>query len=136
MEKSLARIIQLPKIIDERGNLTFMQNEDQIPFVIKRVFWIYDVPGGEYRGGHANKSLEELIIALSGSFDIVVKDKQGNEQKFCLNRSYFGLYLPANTWRHMENFSTNSVSMHICSTDFEEQDYIRDFEIFKTLLNE
>lgn len=136
MEQSIARIIELPKIIDERGNLTFMQNQDQIPFIIKRVFWIYDVPGGEYRGGHANKSQEELIIALSGSFDIVVKDKQGNELKFCLNRSYFGLYLPADTWRHMENFSTNSVSMHICSTDFEEQDYIRDYEIFKTFLHE
>lgn len=136
MEQSIARIIELPKIIDERGNLTFMENQDQIPFIIKRVFWIYDVPGGEYRGGHANKSQEELIIALSGSFDIVVKDKQGNELKFCLNRSYFGLYLPADTWRHMENFSTNSVSMHICSTDFEEQDYIRDYEIFKTFLHE
>jgi glyoxylate utilization-related uncharacterized protein len=129
-------IIDFPKITDPRGNLTFLQNPDQIPFEIERVFWIYDVPGGEYRGGHANKTQQELIIALSGSFDIVVNDKLGNEQKFCLNRSYFGLYLPAGTWRHMENFSTNSVSMHVCSTDFDEQDYIRDFEMFKTLQDE
>lgn len=136
MDLSKPQIIQLPKVIDERGNLTFLQNQDQIPFLVKRVFWIYDVPGGEYRGGHANNTQQELIIALSGSFDIVVKDKFGSEQKFCLNRSYFGLYLPANTWRHMENFSTNSVSMHVCSTEFEEEDYVRDFQIFKTLNHE
>jgi hypothetical protein len=133
---SSPQIIQLPKIIDERGNLTFLQNDDQIPFEVKRVFWIYDVPGGEYRGGHANKIQQELIIALSGSFDIVVKTPAGEELKFCLNRSYFGLYLPANTWRHMENFSTNSVSIHICSTDFEEEDYIRDYEQYKNYANE
>lgn len=120
-----ARIIELPKIYDPRGNLTFLQNNTQIPFEIKRVFWIYDVPGGEYRGGHANKTLHELIIAISGSFDIVVKNSFGVETKFCLNRSYFGLYLPPNTWRHMENFSTNSVSLHVCSNIFDEQDYIR-----------
>jgi hypothetical protein len=130
------KIIDLPRIFDPRGNLTFLQNQDQIPFTIKRVFWIYDVPGGEYRGGHANITQQELIIALSGSFDIVIKDKQGNEQKFCLNRSYFGLFLPPNTWRHMENFSTNSVSMHVCSTEFEEHDYIREFEMYKALANE
>jgi hypothetical protein len=130
------RIIQLPKIFDPRGNLTFLQNKDQIPFDIKRVFWIYDVPGGEYRGGHANKTLHELIIAISGSLDIIVKDKNGLDQKFCLNRSFFGLYLTPNTWRHMENFSTNSVSVHVCSREFDENDYVRDYEAFKRLLNE
>jgi hypothetical protein len=132
----LPRIIHLPKIYDPRGNLTFLQNYHQIPFEIKRVFWIYDVPGGEYRGGHANTTLQELIIALSGSFDIIVKDINGSEQKFCLNRSYFGLYLPPYTWRHMENFSTNSVSLHVCSTEFDENDYIRNFKDFKNLINE
>jgi len=131
-----ARIIELPKIFDPRGNLTFLQNREQIPFDIKRVFWIYDVPGGEYRGGHANKSLYELIIAITGSFDIVIKDKNGKEQKFSLNRSYFGLYLPPSTWRHMENFSTNSVSVHVCSAAFDESDYIRDFEEFKNANHE
>lgn len=131
-----ARVIQLPKIFDLRGNLTFLQNEDQIPFDIKRVFWIYDVPGGEYRGGHANKIMQELIIAISGSFDIIVKDINGIEITYSLNRSYFGLYLPPNTWRHMENFSTNSVSLHICSSDFNEIDYIREFDEFKNLKNE
>lgn len=129
-------IIQLPKIFDSRGNLTFLQNRDQIPFEIKRVFWIYDVPGGEFRGGHANKKLHELIIAISGSFDIIVKDINDVEQKFCLNRSYFGLYLPPNTWRQMENFSTNSVSVHVCSTEFDENDYIREFQDFKNIANE
>jgi hypothetical protein len=135
MEK-IYKIIDLPKIIDQRGNLSFLQFPDQIPFEIKRVFWIYDVPGGEYRGGHANKTLYELIIAISGSFDIVVKDKNSTVRKFCLNRSYFGLYLPPNTWRHMENFSTNSVSVHVCSDTFDESDYIRDFDEFKKLVNE
>lgn len=132
----IPRIIQLPKIFDPRGNLTFLQNRDHIPFEIKRVFWIYDVPGGEFRGGHANKILHELIIAISGSFDVLVKDISGDEQRFCLNRSYFGLYLPPNTWRQMENFSTNSVSVHVCSTEFDENDYIREFEDFKNMKNE
>jgi dTDP-4-dehydrorhamnose 3,5-epimerase-like enzyme len=127
------RIIDLPKFLDPRGNLTFLQNNDQIPFEIKRVFWIYDVPGGEYRGGHANRSMSELIIALSGSFDIVVKDRLGREKRFCLNRSYFGLFLPPNTWRHMENFSTNAVSLHACSNEYDENDYIRSFEEFQKL---
>jgi dTDP-4-dehydrorhamnose 3,5-epimerase-like enzyme len=128
-----AQIIQLPKILDSRGNLTFLQNKDHIPFNINRVFWIYDVPGGEVRGGHANKSLQELIVAISGSFDVVITHKNGEEQRFCLNRSYFGLYLPPNTWRHMENFSTNAVSLHVCSNAFDEQDYIRSFDAFKNL---
>jgi len=119
------RIIQLPKIFDPRGNLTFLQNSDHIPFEIKRVFWIYDVPGGEMRGGHAYKSQCELIVALSGSFDVVVFD--GNEShKYHLNRSYIGLYIPARVWRHMENFSTNSLSLHLSDSAYDFDDYLWD----------
>ncbi len=124
------RIINFPKIMDPRGNLTFLQNPNQIPFKIKRVFWTYDVPGGEKRGGHAYKNQEEVIIALSGSFDIVITHSNGLEEKINLNRSYFGLYVPANTWRHMENFSTNALSLHICNSEYDESDYIRNFEFF------
>ena len=127
----MIKIIQFPKIIDERGNLTFLQNKDQVPFDINRVFWIYDVPGGESRGGHASRSLDEVVIAVSGSFDIVVTDKSGKQSRYCLNRSYFGLFIPKGTWRHIENFSTNAVSVHVCSDVFDESDYIRDFEAFK-----
>lgn len=124
------KLIDLPKILDPRGNLTFLQHPNQIPFEIKRVFWTYDVPGGETRGGHAYKTQEEIIIALSGSFDVVITDKSGKEEKISLNRSYFGLYLPAKTWRHMENFSTNSLGLHMSSHLFTEEDYIRDFNTF------
>ncbi len=126
----MVRIIHFPKILDKRGNLTFLENHKQIPFEIKRVFWTYDVPGGELRGGHAYYTQEEIIIALSGSFDVVVTDKKGREIKYSLNRSYFGLYLPAMTWRHMENFSTNSLGLHLSSNIYREEDYIRDFEVF------
>jgi len=125
------KLINLPKILDPRGNLTFLQHPNQIPFEIKRVFWTYDVPGGETRGGHAYKTQEEIIIALSGSFDVVIIDKNGKLEKISLNRSYFGLYLPAETWRHMENFSTNSLGFHMSSHLFSEDDYIRDFNTFK-----
>ena len=108
---SKPRIIDLPKIMDVRGNLSFLQNNDHIPFDIKRVFWIYDVPGGETRGGHAFKQQQEVIIVISGSIDIIVKNREGNETKFCLNRSYSGLYIPPMHWRHLENFSTNAVSV-------------------------
>lgn len=127
------QIIQFPKIQDVRGNLTFVQNFDTIPFEIKRAFWIYDVPGGEVRGGHAYKTQQEIIIALTGSFDIVVVDPEGNEHKFNLNRSYFGLYIPKNHWRHMENFSTNAVALHLSSDMFSEEDYVREFEQFKKM---
>lgn len=127
----MVKLINFPKILDPRGNLTFLQNSDQVPFEIQRVFWTYDVPGGEIRGGHAYYKQEEIIIALSGSFDVVITDKDGKETKFSLNRSYYGLYIPAHTWRHMENFSTNSLGLHLSSASFEESDYIRDFEIFK-----
>jgi hypothetical protein len=129
-------IIQLPRIQDPRGNLTFLQYPDQIPFKMERVFWTYDVPGGEIRGGHAYKQQVEIIIALSGSFDIIVTKPDGVLSKFSLNRSYYGLYLPALTWRHMENFSTNSLALHISSSKFEEADYLWDFEVFKTAINE
>ena len=123
-------IIDLPKIIDPRGNLTFMENPRNIPFVIERVFWTYDVPGGEKRGGHAYKLQQEIIIALSGSFDVIITNTDGEEQKFQLNRSYYGLYLPPLTWRRMENFSTNSLGLHLSSRVFENEDYIRDFQVF------
>jgi hypothetical protein len=122
-----AKIIQLPKILDPRGNLTFLQKPQQMPFEIKRVFWTYDVPGGETRGGHAYKTQEEIIIALSGSFDVVITDKTGQQEKISLNRSYYGLYLPPNTWRHMENFSTNSLGLHLSSSFYSDLDYVRDF---------
>ena len=130
---SKPRIIQLPKINETIGNLSFVQNSDQIPFEIKRVFWIYDVPGGETRGGHAFKNQQEVIIAISGSLDIFVVNSQGDEMKFCLNRSYFGLYIPTLHWRHLENFSTNAVTVHLSDTDFAEEDYIRDYQQFSEL---
>ncbi|MDY0987387.1 TDP-4-oxo-6-deoxy-alpha-D-glucose-3,4-oxoisomerase [Flavobacterium sp. ACN2] len=126
-------IIDFPKIHDPRGNLTFLQGLQQIPFEIKRTFWTYDVPGGEVRGGHAYNSQKEVIIALSGSFDVIITNKDGITEKFSLNRSYYGLYLPAKTWRHIENFSTNSLALHISSESFSKEDYIRDFEEFKIL---
>lgn len=128
-----SKIIEFPKIQDPRGNLTFLQFPNQIPFEIKRIFWTYDVPGGEIRGGHAFHTQEEVIIALSGSFDVVITNSDGHKQKFSLNRSYYGLYLPPVTWRHIENFSTNALALHISSEFFSDSDYIRDF---KFLLNE
>lgn len=124
------KLIELPKNTDKRGNLSFLKNTDQVPFEIKRVFWIYDVPGGEIRGGHAYKEQQEVIIALSGSFDVVVFDGE-KEEKFQLNRSYYGLYLPAGIWRHMENFSTNALSFHLSDKIFNENDYIRDINSYK-----
>lgn len=124
------KILSLPKILDERGNLSFLEGKNQIPFDIKRVYFIYDVPGGATRGGHAYKELEEVIIAISGSFDIVT-DNGKEQSRFSLNRSYFGLYLPKGLWRQLENFSTNSLCLVIASTGYNEQDYIRDYEIFK-----
>jgi hypothetical protein len=117
--------IKFPKITDPRGNLTFLQFPQQIPFEIKRVFWTYNVPGGEIRGGHAYKTQEEVIVALNGSFDVVINDFEGKIERIHLNRGYEGLYVPPNTWRHLENFSTNSVSLHLSSNVFDERDYIR-----------
>jgi hypothetical protein len=128
------QIIDFPKIYDPRGNLTFIQNNEKVPFEIKRVFWTYDVPGGENRGGHAYYKQYEIIIALSGSFDVVLKDSDGNSHKFPLNRSYYGLYIPPLTWRHMENFSTNAVGLHLSSMEYAETDYIREFDNYKEVL--
>lgn len=123
------KLITLPKIEDFRGNLSFIEEENHIPFKIQRTYWIYDVPGGQIRGGHAFREQKEFIIALSGSLDIRVSD--GNSEKvFSLNRSYYGLYIPNGLWRQMENFSTNSLAMVLSSTNYSEDDYIRDFDEF------
>ncbi len=125
-------MIELPKFFDRRGNLSFIEEDNQLPFKIRRVYWIYDVPGGEIRGGHAFRETEELIVALSGSFDVILHD--GNEQVvFHLNRSYYGVMVPKMFWRSIENFSTNSLALIIASTDFDDADYIRDFLTFKSL---
>ena len=126
------RIIELPKILDRRGNLSFFENEKQIPFEIQRTYWIYDVPGGEIRGSHAFKKSTEFIVALSGSFDVVLHDGT-KEEKYSLNRSYYGLYVPNMLWRRLENFSTNSLALIVSSIKYDEADYIRDFNKFKTL---
>jgi dTDP-4-dehydrorhamnose 3,5-epimerase-like enzyme len=124
------RIVELPKFLDPRGNLSFLENENQIPFIIKRTYLIFDVPGGEIRGGHAFKEQEEFIVALSGSFDVVIKDAFGETIRFQLNRSYFGLYIPSMLWRHLENFSTNAVCLVASSTFFNPDDYIRNVSEF------
>jgi len=125
----MPHIINLPKIEDERGNLTFIEEENHIPFKIKRVYWIYDVPGGQKRGGHAFKKQQEFIVALSGSFDVVIDDGK-HKQTFSLNRSYYGLYIPNGLWREMNNFSTNSLALVLSSTEFSEDDYIRDYQTY------
>lgn len=123
------KIIELPKFLDARGNLSFAQNNTHIPFEIKRTYWLYDVPGGESRGGHAYRETEEFVIALSGSFDVIVDD--GKEKKtYHLNRSYYGLYIPKGMWREMDNFSTNSLALEFASTKYDPTDYIRDYDEF------
>ena len=129
------KLVTLPKILDPRGNLSFFENKNQIPFDIKRTYWIYDVPGGEIRGSHAFKKSHEFIIALSGSFDVILNDGE-NERKCSLNRSYYGLYVPNLLWRSIENFSTNSCALIVSSIEYDVADYIRDFHEFKTLKNE
>lgn len=128
MEKP--RLIDLPKISDPRGNLSLIEEFKQIPFKIQRTYWIYDVPGGQHRGGHAYKENEEFIVALSGSFDVILDDGK-EKQTFCLNRSYYGLYVPKGWWREMNNFSTNSLALVLSSTRYDKDDYIRDYEHFK-----
>lgn len=123
------KIIELPKIIDERGNLSFIESENHIPFKIERTYWIYDVPGGEIRGSHAYKQLDEFIIALSGSFDVVLNDGT-QSQTFSLNRSYYGLYVPKLLWRRLENFSTNALCLIAALEKFNNNDYIRDYDEF------
>ena len=127
-------VIQLPKVLDERGNLSFFQNKAQIPFSIARAYWIYDVPGGEVRGAHAYHSLQEFIVALSGSFDVILDDGK-EELKFTLNRSYFGLYIPRMYWRKLENFSTNSLALIVADQPYSEGEYIRDYDQFIQMRN-
>ncbi len=123
------KIIELPKIADPRGNLTFIEGNGHIPFDIKRVYYLYDVPGGETRGGHAHKNLQQFIIAMNGSFDVVLDD--GKEKKrFHLNRAYYGLYLSSMIWRELDNFSSGSVCMVLASMMYDESDYIRDYDEF------
>lgn len=126
------KILDLPKILDLRGNLSFLESNNHVPFEIKRTYWIYDVPGGEIRGSHAFKKSHEFIIALSGSFDVVLND--GKEDfKYSLNRSYYGLYVPNMLWRRLENFSTNSLALIVSSKPYDQNDYIRNFDEYKKL---
>ncbi len=126
------QLINLPKILDERGNLSFIEAEKHIPFKIERVYWIYDVPGGELRGSHAFKDTDEFIVALSGSFDLILHDGI-KEHKFSLNRSYYGVFIPKMSYRRLENFSTNSLALVIASKEFSTQEYIYNFEQFITM---
>jgi oxalate decarboxylase/phosphoglucose isomerase-like protein (cupin superfamily) len=124
-----SHIIQLPKFLDDRGNLSFIEENNHIPFKIERTYWIYDVPGGERRGGHAYLNLQEFIVAISGSFDVILHDGE-KEMRFSLNRSYYGLYVPKMMWREIENFSTNSLALILADDKYDEKDYIRDFDQF------
>ena len=126
------RIIELPKFTDPRGNLSFVEQLNHIPFEIKRTYWIYDVPGGEARGGHAFRQNEEFIVALSGAFEVIVDDG-GHKKTFQLNRSYYGLYVPAGLWREMQNFSTNSLALEFGSIHYDENDYVRSYDEFLKL---
>ncbi|HUR80223.1 MAG TPA: FdtA/QdtA family cupin domain-containing protein [Thermoanaerobaculia bacterium] len=125
------RMLQLPRIADPRGNLTFVEGGQHVPFKIERVYTIYNVPGGERRGGHAYRTLEEVVISLSGSFDVVLSDGR-DTQRVSLARAYYGLYIPRMVWRHMENFSTNGIALVLASQHYDEADYFRDYEIFRS----
>ena len=129
------KLISLPKLVDQRGNLSIIEGNNHIPFQIKRVYWLYDVPGGEVRGGHAYKKLNEVIVALSGSFDVVLHNGI-DEVRYHLNRSYYGLYVPRMIWRSMDNFSTNSLATILSSIPYNINDYIRDFDQFKMMLHD
>lgn len=128
------QIIDFPKICDPRGNLSFIESEGHVPFEVKRCYWIYDVPGGMFRNGHAFREQDELIVALSGSFDVVLNNGTG-EKRYHMSRSYYGLYVPHMTWRAIDNFSTNSVALVLSSTCYEPSDYIEDFNEFLKLKN-
>lgn len=132
MTISDAKIIELPRFNDPRGNLSFVEQKNHIPFEIQRTYWIYDVPGGESRGGHAFKNTSEFIIAMSGGFDVIVSDGT-NKKTFTLNRSYYGLYIPNGLWRDITNFSTNSLALEFASTKYDRSDYIEDYEQFKQM---
>ena len=133
MKLAIVKLVELTKIADRRGNLSFFESNIRLPFKIKRTYWIYDVPGGETRGGHAYRTLHEIVIALSGSFDVHVESANGHEV-FSLNRSYKALYLPPGTWRSLQNFSTNSVALVAASEMYDENDYIRDYQEFQNFL--
>lgn len=124
------RVIDLPKFVDRRGNLSFIEEENHIPFQIARSYWIYDVPGGGKRGGHAYKENEEFIVALSGSFDVAL-DNGTNRRIYSLNRSYYGLYIPRGYWRELENFSTNSLALVLASIPYDPKDYVFHYDDFK-----
>lgn len=126
------KIINLPKYLDARGNLSYVEQENHIPFAIRRTYWLYDVPGGECRGGHAYRENDEFIVALSGSFDVILDDGIEKET-YTLNRSYYGLYVPRGLWREMENFSTNSLALILSSTNYNANDYVRDYNEFLKL---
>jgi len=128
----MIKLINLPKILDDRGNLSIIEEDSQVPFKIKRTYWIYDVPGGEFRGSHAYKETEEFIVAISGSFDVILHDGKV-EKKYSLNRSYNGVYVPNLIFRRLENFSTNSLALVLASTTYNEEDYIRNFDEFLKL---
>jgi hypothetical protein len=129
----MTRLIDLPKIPDPRGNLSFIEGDNHIPFAVRRTYWIYDVPGGERRGGHAYRTLHEFFVALSGSFDVVLDNGRGARQTVVLTRSYVGLHVPPMTWRHLENFSTNAVCLILASEHYDEADYLRDRDEFLAL---
>jgi len=128
---SECRLVYLPKVDDVRGNLTFIEENQHIPFPIRRVYYLYDVPGGESRGGHAHKELEQFIIAANGSFDVVLDDGD-NKERYHLNRSYYGLYIPKMVWRELDNFSSGSVCLVLASQLFDEGDYIREYDNFQS----
>lgn len=129
MSISKCRIVELPKIADPRGNLTFIEGNRHVPFDIERVYYLYDVPGGSARGGHAHKGLQQLIVAMSGSFDVLLDDGE-NKKTFHLNRSYYGLYVCPMIWRELDNFSSGSVCMVLASNKYDESDYYRDYTEF------
>lgn len=126
------KLIELPKFMDLRGNLSFVEQNNHIPFEIQRTYWIYDVPGGEDRGGHAYKTTDEFIIAIAGAFDVTVDDGV-NQKTLSLNRSYYGLYIPKGLWRKMDNFSTASLALEFANTKYDRSDYIEDYEQYKTM---
>lgn len=124
------RLIDLPRILDPRGNLTFLEAGNHVPFDIKRVYYLYDVPGGAHRGGHGHRALHQLMIAMSGSFDVLLDDGR-TKFKYHLNRSYYGLYIPPMMWREIDNFSSGSVCMVMASEHYDEGDYYRDYNEFQ-----
>jgi len=135
MSLSKCKIVELPKILDARGNLTFIEGDGHVPFEIKRVYYLYDVPGGATRGGHAHKVLQQFIIAAMGSFDVILDD--GRERKrFHLNRSYYGLFVPTMIWRELDNFSSGSVCLVLASELYSKADYVYDYETFKSMVRQ